>query len=90
MLRDAFSGRWNDAPRLKVLAGLLGIVYVLSPLDFLPELLLGPFGLGDDLAIAALSAAALLGSAEDWLDRDAVVADDSGSDVIQGVVVDRY
>jgi uncharacterized membrane protein YkvA (DUF1232 family) len=90
MLRDAFSGRWHDAPRLKVLAGLLGIVYVLSPLDILPELLLGPFGLGDDLAIAALSAAALLGSAEDWLDRDAVVADDSVSDVIQGVVVDRY
>jgi uncharacterized membrane protein YkvA (DUF1232 family) len=90
MLRDAFSGRWNDAPRLKVLAGLLGIVYVLSPLDILPELLLGPFGLGDDVAIAALSAAALLGSAEDWLDRDDAVADDSVSDVIQGVVVDRY
>lgn len=86
MLRDAFTGRWNDAPRMKVLAGLLGIVYVLSPLDVLPELLLGPFGLGDDLAIAALSVAALLGSAEAWLDRDTTV-DAATGDVIQGEVV---
>jgi uncharacterized membrane protein YkvA (DUF1232 family) len=90
MLRDSFTGRWNDAPRLKVLAGLLGIVYVISPLDILPEILLGPFGLGDDLAIAALSVAALLGSAEDWLDREAEApATAPSGDVIEGVVVER-
>jgi uncharacterized membrane protein YkvA (DUF1232 family) len=55
MLRDAFTGRWHDAPRLKVLAGLLGIVYVISPLDLMPEVLLGPFGIGDDLANVCLS-----------------------------------
>lgn len=68
MLRDAFTGRWVDAPRFKLLAGLIGIGYVLSPLDLLPEVLMGPFGLGDDLAIAVVSVAALLGSAESWLD----------------------
>ena len=85
MLRDAFTGRWADAPRGRLLAGLAGLVYVISPLDILPELLLGPFGLGDDLAIAAVAVAALLSSAEDWLDRGA-----SGEgDVVEGVVVER-
>ena len=85
MLRDAFTGRWADAPRGRLLAGLAGLVYVISPLDILPELLLGPFGLGDDLAIAAVAVAALLSSAEDWLDRGAP----GEGDVIQGVVVER-
>jgi uncharacterized membrane protein YkvA (DUF1232 family) len=75
MLRDTLTGRWAGAPKGKVLIGMAGIVYVLSPLDILPEMLLGPFGLGDDLAIAALSVAALLTSAEDWLDsKDAAGA----------------
>lgn len=95
MLRDTVTGRWVGAPRGRVLAGVLGIVYVISPLDFLPEILLGPFGLGDDLAIAAMAVAALLSSAEDWLDSgdEAATARDSAAsapgDVIQGVVIDR-
>ncbi|MEI6362020.1 MAG: DUF1232 domain-containing protein [Actinomycetes bacterium] len=92
MLRDAFTGRWVDAPRFKLLAGLAGIVYVISPLDLMPEVFLGPFGLGDDLAIAALAVTALLGSAEDWLDRDyrtPTEAGDSPADVVEGVVIDR-
>jgi uncharacterized membrane protein YkvA (DUF1232 family) len=94
MMRDAFTGRWVDAPRLKVLAGLVGVLYVLSPLDLMPEVFLGPFGLGDDLAIAALAVAALLGSAEDWLDRGDSPAPASTSpqqsDVIVGEVIDRH
>ena len=90
MLRDAFTGRWVDAPRFKLLAGLAGIAYVISPVDLMPEVLLGPFGLGDDLAIAVVAVAALLGSAEDWLDRDVTpVTTSEGSDVISGVVIDR-
>ena len=97
MLRDTDTGRWNMAPKGKVFAGVLGIVYVLSPLDVLPEVLLGPFGLGDDLAIAALSVAALLTSAEDWLDsKDAAAAGQfmppataPHPDVIVGEVIDR-
>ena len=97
MMRDAFTGRWVDAPRFKLLAGLAGIVYVLSPLDLMPEVFLGPFGLGDDLAIAAVAVAALLGSAEDWLDhRDATrfevpptAAPGDGPVVVEGVVLDR-
>ncbi len=95
MLRDTLTGRWPGAPRGRVVGGILGLVYVISPLDFLPELLLGPFGLGDDLAIAAVSVAALLTSAEDWLDRNDAMersgdqdARAAAGDVIQGVVVD--
>ena len=75
MIRDTFKGRWAGASKGRVRGGLAGLAYVISPLDFIPEVLLGPFGLGDDLAIAAVSVAALLSSAEDWLDaRDAASA----------------
>jgi uncharacterized membrane protein YkvA (DUF1232 family) len=96
MLRDAFTGRWSGAPRGRLLAGLAGLVYVISPLDFLPEILLGPFGLGDDLAIAAVAVAALLTSAEEWLDRAAsstvppASPSAASAEVIPGVVLDRH
>ena len=90
MLRDAFTGRWREAPRFRLLAGLAGLAYVISPLDILPEVILGPFGLGDDLAIAVVAVAALLTSAEDWLDHgDEVASRQDSGDVIQGVVLDR-
>ena len=103
MIRDTFKGRWAGAPKGRVFGGLAGLAYVISPLDFIPEVLLGPFGLGDDLAIAAVSVAALLSSAEDWLDaRDAAASgmpsatgapgaatQATQGDVIQGVVIDR-
>jgi uncharacterized membrane protein YkvA (DUF1232 family) len=89
MLRDTFTGRWPGAPRFRILGGLAGLLYVISPVDFMPEMLLGPFGLGDDIALAAVAVAALLSSAEDWLDaRDAAETEPPG-DVIQGVVIDR-
>ena len=90
MLRDAFTGRWAQAPRLRLIASIAGLVYVVSPIDVLPELLLGPFGLGDDVAIIALCVASLMTAAESWLDRGAVmdgaVAD---GDVVEGIVIDR-
>ncbi len=92
MVRDTLKGRWPGAPKARVLGGLAGLVYVVSPLDILPEVLLGPFGLGDDIALAAVSVAALLSAAEDWLEaRDAAVAAPmpGEGDVIPGVVIDR-
>ena len=96
MIRDTVRGRWAGAPRLRIFGGLAGLLYVISPLDFLPEVLLGPFGLGDDIALAAVAVAALLTSAEDYLDaRDAGTMAQAGSpqaaepEVIQGVVIDR-
>ncbi len=39
---------------------LLCFVYVISPVDLMPELLLGPFGLADDLVVGLIGVRALL------------------------------
>jgi uncharacterized membrane protein YkvA (DUF1232 family) len=95
MLRDAFTGRWPDASRGKLTLALAGVVYVVSPLDIMPELVLGPFGIFDDVGIAALSVAILMSSAEQWLDRGSPVGGPGptpeagqAGDVIRGVVVE--
>ncbi len=36
-----------------VLVGIGALVYGISPVDIIPELLAGPFGLADDLAVFA-------------------------------------
>ena len=41
----------DDAPTTKRFVVLLAFVYLISPFDFLPEALLGPLGLMDDLAV---------------------------------------
>lgn len=82
MLWATMRGRWIGAPKGRIFGGLAGIVYVLIPIDLMPEVPLGPFGLGDDLAIAAVSVAALLSAAEAYLDmRD-------GPALVTGDVVD--
>lgn len=47
-------------PRLAKVIGLAGAAYLLSPLDFMPSLLLGPVGLVDDLVVVGLSLSAML------------------------------
>lgn len=92
MIRDTLTGRWPGGPKVRVVGGLAGVLYVISPLDILPEVLLGPFGLGDDIAIAAVSVAALLSAAEDYLDaKDAAAgaAAPQDGEVIEGVVIRR-
>ena len=89
MLRDALSGRWAGAPRLRLIASLAGLVYVVSPIDVLPEILLGPFGLGDDVAIIALCVASLMSASEAWLDRGTMPGATEAANVVQGVVIDR-
>lgn len=97
MLKAAFTGRWRDANRFGLTLSLVGMIYVLSPLDFIPELLFGPlFGLGDDIAIAAASVAYLVKSTDRWLESSTEVTaapttpPSTGTftgDVIQGTVI---
>lgn len=47
---------------MKCLITMLLIFYIISPLDFLPEMFLGPFGLIDD--VGALLLAFMLNSKE--------------------------
>ena len=54
LLRD------EHVPRRAKLLALLGVGYVMSPLDLFPALLLGPIGLVDDVVIAAATLSAML------------------------------
>lgn len=88
MLFDVFAGRWRGISRGRALASILALVYVVSPLDFIPEIFLGPFGLGDDLALAAFGVASLFNASEKWLD-DQLARVPAEGEVIEGVVIDR-
>ena len=48
------------APRGAKLIALLGVAYVLSPIDLLPAVIFGPIGLLDDLFVVATSLSRLL------------------------------
>jgi uncharacterized membrane protein YkvA (DUF1232 family) len=52
--------RDRRVPRLPKLIAVLGIGYVLSPIDLLPAILLGPIGLVDDLLVVSAALSRLL------------------------------
>jgi uncharacterized membrane protein YkvA (DUF1232 family) len=88
MLGSVLGGRWRGARRGPILLSLLGLLYVVLPVDFMPELLMGPFGLGDDVGIAALSLAVLVRGADAWLDDPSTATGrQPGPRVVPGEVV---
>ncbi len=92
MLGAAATGRWRGVSPGRLWLSVAGIAYVLSPLDLMPEVLLGPFGLGDDLAIAVAAMASLLSAADAYLTFRA--GNESGragnaGETIEGVVIHR-
>lgn len=90
MLWATIRGRWPGAPKGRIFIGVAGIAYLVTPVDFMPEAILGPFGIGDDIALAAASVAALLSAAEAYLDmRQSSQLTGVQAEVIQGAVVDR-
>ncbi len=68
MVSAGFSGRYPFLDKSRVGVALLGLVYVVSPVDLIPELILPILGLGDDALVAAFSAGALLSEAQAFLD----------------------
>lgn len=90
MIAATLTGRWHGASRLKVGFALLIPLYVLSPLDLVPDLLL-PFGIADDAALIALATAILLSASDRWLtDRNAnPVSAPGGAETIAGTVIAR-
>jgi uncharacterized membrane protein YkvA (DUF1232 family) len=51
---DLRSGNFSALPITDLLLMLLGVVYLISPIDFIPEVALGPLGLLDDTGVLAL------------------------------------
>ena len=66
MLSAAARGEYRGTSRLRLLLAGAAAGYVLSPLDPLPEALLGMLGTVDDAVVAAWVAGALLTATEDY------------------------
>ena len=67
----------------RIALAALGVIYVLSPVDAMPELLIGVFGLGDDAFVTAWVVGALLGETDAFLRWEAA----RGPRVVVGQVV---
>jgi uncharacterized membrane protein YkvA (DUF1232 family) len=67
MLRDGLTGRFPGLTRGKLMLMTLAALYIVSPIDLLPEALLTIPGLADDAVIGAWLAAALFTSTDDYL-----------------------
>ena len=85
MLRDSLTGRFTGIGRGKLLLMGLAALYIVSPIDFLPEALLTIPGLADDAVIGAWLVAVLVTSTDDYLSwRGETV---TAANVVPGVVV---
>ena len=51
MISLMFKGKYKPKKKRNLFLGVAALAYIISPLDIVPELLLGPFGLLDDFAI---------------------------------------
>jgi uncharacterized membrane protein YkvA (DUF1232 family) len=67
MLLLGFTGRYPGLGRSRIVLAVLGVLYIVSPVDLMPELLLGIFGVGDDAFVAAWVAGALLSETDAFL-----------------------
>ncbi|MBR8743349.1 YkvA family protein [Nocardiopsis sp. MG754419] len=64
MLRAKLSGRYPELGGGKLLTMLLLVGYIVSPIDFIPELLFSVLGLVDDVAVAVWLTTMALGESE--------------------------
>lgn len=77
LLRDA------RVPRRAKLVALVGVGYVLSPVDLLPALLIGPLGLLDDLLVVTAALSRLLNHVHPDVVRSAWPGQGDALDAIQ-------
>ncbi len=68
MAGTTLSGRYRLLTRSRLALLVLAVAYILSPVDLVPELILGPIGLIDDAAIALWLAGVLLTESERFVD----------------------
>ena len=54
--------RFSHLTRTELLIMVMALLYILSPVDMVPELIAGPLGLTDDLAAAMVIGTTLLRS----------------------------
>lgn len=66
MLVDAVAGRFPALSRARLLVLLLGVLYIISPIDFVPESALLLLGLTDDVLVAGWVVASTLDAAGEY------------------------
>jgi uncharacterized membrane protein YkvA (DUF1232 family) len=67
MLADAFAGRFPALSRTRLAMLVLGIAYILSPVDLVPESALLLLGLTDDLLVGGWVVATALDAAGEYV-----------------------
>lgn len=67
MLGGAVSGRYPGLGKGRVALFVLGLAYLISPVDIVPELLLTVFGLADDAVVALWLGGSFLAETERFL-----------------------
>ncbi len=65
MFWHSITGRYDGLGRIFLMA--IATVYIISPIDFLPEIALGPIGLIDDAVVATWVVGAVLSETERFL-----------------------
>jgi len=77
LVRATLRGEYAGTTRARLLTLVAALLYVVSPIDLVPELLLPILGLGDDALVIGWVAAALINETESFLtwerDRDRTV-----------------
>lgn len=90
MLGAAVRGRYPLLSRSRVAMSVLAVLYVISPFDLMPEVVMFLFGTVDDAVVATWAVGALMSEAEmfrAW-ERGQVTPSSTGGKVTPGDVVD--
>lgn len=74
MIKASASGRYPGLSRLKLAVLGVGVAYVVSPIDAMPEMFMLLFGLADDVAVAVYLAGALFAETDNFLEWERLVA----------------
>jgi len=65
LFKETFSGNYDGKGRLAAIT--IGLLYIISPIDLIPEAFLLVFGLADDAAVGLWIAGAVLSETERFL-----------------------
>jgi uncharacterized membrane protein YkvA (DUF1232 family) len=88
LVRDVLLGRYDGTSRGRLALMALAVLYIVSPIDLLPEAVLTLPGLADDAAVAAWLIAALMSATthyREWESGRVSAADDPR--VVPGEVI---
>jgi uncharacterized membrane protein YkvA (DUF1232 family) len=88
LVRDVVRGDYDGVSRGRLLLMVLALLYIVSPVDLLPEAILTIPGLADDAAVAAWLIASVLGATSAyrmWEDGHVAAPDDPR--VVPGEVI---